>query len=437
MNQLHLSTLCLCLCLGGALAAQDLIPKTHAQTHPVLIRGASIHPVSGPSIAEGQILFDRGRILAVASLDTKLQLPAKTQIVEAAGKHVYPGLISAVTTLGLIEISQVAATVDHSEVNPINPEVRAVVAINPDSTTLPVARAGGVLAAGVFPGGGMIHGRPGVIQLDGWTWEDMSLQPEAGMCISWPAERRSSRRRSGTSGREVRALRRHITETFAKAQAYLKARAADPEMAEDIRYEPFRAVLAAQAPLFVRADGREQIESVVSWAAGMGMKVVILGGRMAPECAALLAQHDVAVIALGTHRLPGRRDEAVDAPFTLPQRLQSKGLRWCLGSSGSFYQERNLPFHAATAAAHGLDPELALRSITLAAAQVLGVDRDLGSLEKGKLATLLLTDGNPLEITTRVEQAYISGRQIDLRSKQTQLHRKYVEKYRQLGILPR
>ena len=164
--------------------------------------------------------------------------------------------------------------------------------------------------------------------------------------------------------------------------------------------------------------------------------MVLVGGRDAPLCADLLETAEVPIIVRGTHRLPARRDAAYSEPFTLPMRLEAAGLKWCLASDGSFYNERNLPYHAATAVAFGLAPEVALRSITESAAEILGVGDQIGSLEVGKAATLIVTDGDPLLFTTTVEQAFVDGRLSDLNNKQEELAEKYREKYRQLGLWP-
>ncbi|MEC9373251.1 MAG: amidohydrolase family protein, partial [Planctomycetota bacterium] len=216
------------------------------------------------------------------------------------------------------------------------------------------------------------------------------------------------------------------------------AKNADPSIPTDIRWEGLRPVLEKGAPLFIRAQELEQMQSAVTWAADRGFKCVIVGGRDAEQCIDLLKKHDVAVMVTGAHRMPRRRDSAYDEPFTLPAILEESGLRWCMATAGGGFStsaERNLPYHIATCVAYGLDPEVAIRSITLSAAEVLGVADRLGSIEPGKAATLIITDGNPLEIPTNVEVAFIDGRRIDLSNKQTDLNEKYLEKYRQLGVI--
>ncbi len=428
------------LAATAALPAQDLGRKAPPQAKPIAIVGATIHPVAAPPLERGAVLFDRGTI---AWLGPAAELPPSDDVlrIDAAGKHVYPGLISAVTALGLVEISSVAATRDDSETGDVTPEARAVVAVNPDATAIPVARSNGVLAAGTFPRGGTIAGRAGVIRLEGWTAEDMAVALDAGLAVQWPTP---PLRRPGESDddasegrRRFEARRRAIDDAFAAARAYLAARAADPAVAVDVRWEAMRAALEGQRPVFAFANDTAAIEAAVLWAQAERLRLVIVGGRDAPACADLLARAGVAVIVQGTHRLPKRSDSPVDEAFALPAQLEAAGLRWCLASSGAFYNERNLPYEAATAVAHGLPHDAALRAITLSAAEILGVADRLGSLAVGKEATLFIADGDPLEITTRIERAFIAGREVDLRNRQTELAEKYTEKYRQLGLMPR
>ncbi len=424
------------LALAAPGAAQDLGHKAPAQARPVVITDATLHPVSGPTIAGGSLWFGEGSIQALGAAGGTTP-PADAEHIDGRGLHVYPGLISAVTTLGLVEIGSSRATIDRTEIGDLTPEARAIVAVNPDSTALPVARSNGVLLAGVFPSGGLIAGRAAVAHMDGWTWEDLAVRADAGVVIEWPS-RRPQRRfgppRGGDSRPSVDERRAAIERHVLAARSYLQARAADPTVPLDVRHEALRGALLEDHPVFVRAADREAIESALAWTESEGLHAVLIGGTGAHACRDLLLRLEVPVIVTGTHRLPQRRDQAYDAPFSLPAALEAAGLQWCLASSGSFYNERNLPYHAATAVAYGLDRQAALRAITLSAAEVLGIADRYGSLERGKSATLIVTDGDPLELETRVLHAFIDGRRIDLANKQTALAEKYRERYRQLGL---
>lgn len=444
--KLHLYATLLSLSLSAAnAAAQDLLPKAAPQTHPILVRHADIHTVSHGRIEDGELYFEGGRIRAIGRSHEVVDADAegRAEVIDARGKRVYPGFVCVATNLGLSEIGSVDMTIDTAEAGSINPNAFAAVAVNPDSWLIPVTRRNGVLTCGVLPQGGLVSGRLAVLRLDGWTWMDMAIEEDAGLVVNWPflgsgpAGRFGGRRRAGgeeeqPSGDPLARLDL-VVDT---AAAYLRARAADPSIPTDLRHEAFAAALAGEKPLFVSATTAEQIESAVTWAARRNLRIVIVGGRDAERCADLLARHQVPVVLTGVHRMPHRRDISYASTYELPAKLEAAGVRWCLSLSGrDSSNARNLPYEAAAAIAYGLDPEVALRSITLSAAECLGVGDRLGSLEPGKLATFFIADGDPFELSTTIEAAFIDGRRIDLRDKQTELAAKYREKYRQLGLI--
>ncbi|UYV11475.1 MAG: amidohydrolase family protein [Phycisphaera sp.] len=433
------------LALAATAAAQDLTPRGEVPDHPIAITGATIHTmVEGEDpIEDGWILLQDGTITGVGSGDR--MFIATTRIIDGSGKHVYPGMIAASTRLGLTEIGSVRAMRDYSETGSVKPEVRAVVAINPDSTLLPVARSNGILLVGSFPTGGLVSGQAGVIKLDGWTWEDMTANANAGIVLNWPSVRDRYRSFGGgqtLSEDDVRRRLDTVDELFDTAEAYRDAKDADPNTPVDLRLEAMQSVLPGaedQKPLIINADSVERIQSAVTWAAGRDLKVIIMGGRDAPLLAELLKKHDVAVIVRGVHSFPRRNDSDYDEAFTLPARLEAAGVRWCLSPGNVDENVRNLPYEAAMAVAYGRDMGFdeadAMASITRDAAQIMGIGDDYGTLEVGKSATLLLTDGTPLEMTTTIEAAFIDGARVDLSNKQTVLRDRYREKYRRQGII--
>lgn len=433
------------LALAFTAIAQDLTPRGEVPDHPIAITGATIHTmVEGEDpIQNGWIMFEDGTITGVGSGDRVFV--GTTRIIEGSGKHVYPGMIAASTRLGLTEIASVRAMRDYGETGNIKPEVRAVVAVNPDSTLLPVARSNGILLVGSFPTGGLVSGQAGVIKLDGWTYEDMTANANAGIILNWPSVRdRHSAFGGGRSMSEdnIRERLDRIDELFDTAEAYRDAKAANPNTPVDLRLEAMQSVLPNadnQKPLIINADTVERIQSAVTWAAGRDLKVIIMGGRDAPLLAELLKKHDVGVIVRGVHTFPRRNDSDYDEAFTLPARLDAAGVRWCLSPGNVDENVRNLPYEAAMAVAYGrdlgFDETDAMVSITRDAAQIMGIGDDYGTLEAGKSATLLLTDGTPLEMTTTIESAFIDGARVDLSNKQTVLRDRYREKYRRQGII--
>lgn len=412
--------------------AQDLLPKAAPQERPVLIRGATLHLGDGEVMEGKDLLFDRGVITAVGAGST----PDGAEVIDAEGKHVYPGFVLATSVLGLVEVESVDMTIDQREAGTYNPEVFAAVAVNPDSWWLPVARRNGVLVAGVFPQGGVIPGRVSAIQLDGWTWEDMALERHGGLSINWPFASAGRFGRGGVSDDAALERVERIDALFDATEAYLAARENDPTTKSDLRFEAMAPIARGESPVFIDASSRRQAEQAILWAKGRGLDVRLVAGRDVLQFTDVLKRHDVMVAIPGTHRLPRRRDRSHRVTYELPMRLEEAGVRWCLTMrAGDSANARNLAYEAAAAIPHGLDEEAALRSITLSAAEFLGIDDRVGSLEKGKHATLFLSDGSPFDLTTKIERAWVGGRETVLLDKQTALYEKYREKYRQRGEL--
>ena len=431
-------TLTMLSLLALAATAQDLTRKAPPQKGPVAIVNATIHTLAGDPIENGYVLFENGKVVDIGKVGKSF--PATVRIVYAADKHVYPGLIAPHTNLGLTEIGAVRASRDFAEVGRVTPEVRAAVAINPDSTLIPVARSNGVLSFAAFPRGGALPGRASVMRADGWTWEDMAIDADAGLVVTWPRGRPPHRpfaeRSGGDLEKAIRENHRRIDDAFRDAKAYFGARAGNDETPVDIRFEAMRPAVEGGKPVFFLADDYDQIVAALAFAKRHALKAVIVGGQDAWQCTDRIKAQDAAVIVTSIHRFPKRADSDYDETYRLPARLEAAGVRWCLGSGEGASNERNLPYAAGRAVAYGLPRDAAIRSITKYAADVLGVGDRLGTLEKDKAATFLVADGDPLQIATKVEMAFIDGRRVDLSNKQSQLYAKYRAKYRDLGLIP-
>jgi imidazolonepropionase-like amidohydrolase len=442
-----LTTIAATLTLSTTAAlAQDLTPAAPPQENTIFLVGATLHTATGETIENSVVSLAEGKIGIVGIADQvmpRILLTPDTQVIDVSGHHISPGFIGSVTQLGLDEMAAVRAQRDYDEVGDATPEVRGYVAVNPDSALIPVARTNGVLTAGVFPTGGLIPGRASVIRMDGWTTEDHAITRDAGVIINWPSMRPSRNRFDQPSGDAEERIEQRITTLntwIDNASAYRALRAADPSTPADLRLESLTTILPAQPdgqpqnPIFINANDYDQIVAAVNWAAGRNLKAIIVGARDAGMCTDLLKSNNTPVIVTGVHRFPKRADSNYDHAFTLPARLEAAGVRWCLASGAETGHERNLPDNAAMAVAYGLSPEAGLRSITANAADILGLADTLGTIESGKAATLIVTTGHPLEITSSVVHAFIDGRQIDLTNKQTKLRDKYREKYQQLGV---
>lgn len=437
--------------MASTVAVASTIIPAMRPAKPVLLQGGTVVTVSGAVLPATDVLLRDGLI---AQIGPNLIAPADAEVLPIAGKFVYPGLIASATQLGLSEIGAVRATVDIAETAVINPNIRAQVAINPDSELIPVARTNGVLTAlsmprargpGSGPEPGLITGNSVLLRLDGWTWEDMTIKPMAALHIEWPemaVDRDPDASPSAEKQqKDIDAQLRLLDESFAAARAYAKAKDAQSSAGAraadiDLRWEAMLPVLRGARPLFVRARTEQQIRSALAWSRRQGLKITLLDALDAWRVAAELREADVPVILGGTHPLPLRRDDGYAVNFEAPGKLHAAGVRFAIanGFEGSSEEgnERNLPYQAAIAVAYGLPHDVALRSITLSAAELLGVGDELGSVEVGKRATLIVTDGDPLEIPTQVEMAFVDGAAIDLNNRQSMLAEKYGERLQRL-----
>ena len=428
------------------ISASDQIPGP-PQSHPILLKNGVIHTVSN-GVIQGSILFDNGKITHVGEF---IAPQVGTEVIDLEGKHVYPGFIAAVSGIGLVEINAVDVTNDHSERGDFNPNVRANVAYNPDSEIIPTTRSNGVLIANVVPASGLVSGQSSIMMMDGWTWENATLSHPSGLHINWP---QMGTRTGGRFGRSVpikkQIERRNkslkaLDDMMKESRAYArlrqtKSRSAENYHNEDLRLESMIPYVQGKLPIYVHANEVRQIEAAVHWSKRQDVNIIIVGGKDAWRTTNLLRKNKVPVIYEGVTALPNRRFEDYDQAYKGPALLHEAGVQFCIASSGSAggaYRVRNLPNQAAMAAAYGLPKDEALRSITLSAAEILGIDKQVGSLESGKDATLFISNGDALEIRTNVLQAYIQGRKIDMNDRHKTLYNKYQEKYRQLGILQR
>ena len=426
----------LCAAVPTALGAQVRM-TVPPQSEPVALQGATIHTVTSGVIENGTILLENGLITAIGA---DVEIPAGTRVVDATGKHIYPGLIDAFSTVGIAEIGAVGVSNDVNELGDFNPNVRADVAVNAESRHIGTTRSAGVLTTLTTPGGGLVSGMSSAMALEGWSWEEMSMQSAAALNVNWPNP--NPRRFRGFGGFRFGQERedppsyeeqvQQLKDFFAEARAYRDAVAAGAEVRSDSRYAAMIPVIDGDLPVVVAADGAAQINDAITWAQEEDLRIVIRGGRDAIHVADRLVAEDIPVILTSTMAAPGRQYEGYDGAYSMPARLHEAGVRFAIsGGSGSLYSNR-LPFEAGVAVAFGLPEEEALKAVTINPAQFLGLDDRVGSLEPGKQATFLITTGTPLDMTTDIEQAYIQGRELDMMDIQKYFFEKYMEKVRQV-----
>ncbi len=405
------------------------------QSEPVALRGATIHTVTNGVIEDGTIVFENGVIVAIG---TDVEIPAGARVVDVSGKHIYPGLIDAYSTVGIGEIGAVDVSSDVNELGDFNPNIRAEVAVNAESRHIGTSRSAGVLVTLTTPGGGLISGMSSAMSLEGWDWEEMSMKSAAALNVNWPNPnprrgrgRGFGRGRGGptqgpppTYAEQVEQLK----DFFAEARAYRDATAAGEEVRTDSRYIAMIPAINAEIPVVVSADGAAQINDAITWAQEEGLRLVIRGGRDAIHVADRLVANDIPLIITSTMAAPGRQYEGYDGAYSMPARLHEAGVKFAIsGGSGTLYTNR-LPWEAGVAVAFGLPEEEALKAVTINAAEFMGISDMVGSLEPGKQATLLITTGTPLDMTSDIEQTYIQGREIDMMDIQKFFFQKYMQK---------
>ena len=419
------------------------IPGTE-QKRPILLRGGTLHTVTGDVLEEHDLLFAEGKIITI---DEQIQPSPETDVLDIYGKHVIPGFIAGYTRIGLTEISAVKQTNDHSEIGEINPNVRANVAYNPDSDLIPVTRSNGVLTVNSAPTSGRIAGQSSVMYMDGWTWEDATLKHPSALNLNWPsmrfnfrkdAKKKEKEQREGYNKavREMDLLVRDVRAYHHRKNA--KERKAEHKQKSDLRLESMIPFIVFKEPIHIKANNVRQIEAAVKWSTKHDLNIVIVGGGDAWRISEILVEKNIPVILLGVQNTPRRRFEPIHTPYKVPAMLQKSGVHFCISLDPGYPMDghvRTLPDEAMRAASWGLTKDQALRAITLSAAEILGVDEQIGSLDLGKDATFFISDNEPLTQYNHPIKAYIQGREIDLSDRQKDLWEKYKEKYRRLGKL--
>ncbi|HEX6098445.1 MAG TPA: amidohydrolase family protein [Thermoanaerobaculia bacterium] len=427
-----LAALVILLFASGAFA-QSTIPNSTGRKGTTAIRNATIVPVSGPAIANGTIVFTNG---VITDVGTNVPVPANATVVDGTGLFVYPGLIDSGTNVGLVEIDSVPGTVDTAELGDFNPNAQAAVAINPHSEVIPVTRVNGVTHVLSVPEGGVISGQSALVQLVGWTPPEMVVKTPTAMHVRFP------RLRSGGFGpppdEEAEKEQRkaytksvdQLRDTFRDAQAYAKAaaaRASDRNVRRfdrDLMLEALVPVVEGRVPVVMHANLARDIKAALAFADEFKLKVILAGAHDIARVVDDVKRRNIPVILGPILALPQREDDPYDLLFTNAKTLHDAGIPFAIQTSDA-HNARNLPYNAASCAAFGLPKDVALKSVTLYPAQIWGVADRLGSLEAGKNASLIVTDGDPLEIRTNVRRVYINGEEIPMDSRHTLLYEKF------------
>jgi len=397
----------------------------------LLIIGATAHIGNGSIIEKSAIGIRNQKIVEVSTEDS---VEGKyDEVINASGKHVYPGFVAANSSLGLVEIDAVRATSDVDELGDMLPHIRSIIAYNAESKIVESMRPNGVLIAQVTPRGGIISGKSSIVQLDAWNWEDAVIRYDDGVHLNWPNPYTRGRWWLGESP-DLKVNKKYteeitkIKDFFENAKAY---RLDNNPM--NLPYHSLNGAIKKNKTIFLHANDEKQIVDGIAFLKNIGIKkIVLVGGRESENQLQTISKNNIPVILSHPHRLPSREDEDLKLPFKLASKLINEGVLVTIDVQGSMERmnTRNLPFYAGSFSAYGVEREKAVEMITLNAAKILGIDDQMGSLEKGKDATLFISEGDALDMRTNlISRAFIQGREISLESHQTKLWRRYSKKY--------
>jgi imidazolonepropionase-like amidohydrolase len=418
--RIFLSVFCVSILCVATIAAQTLA-----------IRGGTVNTLAGSPIAGGTVVIENGLITAVGA---NVSVPAGAEVVDATGLQVYPGFFDALSQLGLTEVGAVDVTNDVAELGDYNPHLLAAWAVHPASEHIPVARANGITHTASAPGGrGVMAGQASLIHTDGWTVEEMIIEPSVGIVMEWPNMQLRSFDYATMSMNErtYREAKKEYDEKIVEIEGWLDAGRnykaaidAGTDVDRDLKLEAVAQVVYGELPLLVSVDDERGIHDVLDFANRNDVRVVILGGSDAWKVADRIAAANVPVIIGPTQNLPGDEDYGYDQVYAAPGQLHAAGVKVGFGTFGAS-ASRNLPYEVGSAVAYGLPREEAIRTITINNAEILGVGDRLGTIETGKIANLIVTDGDPLEIKTQFLHLIVNGRIASLDNKHLELYERY------------
>ncbi len=413
-----------------------------------ILRNVTIHPVTSADIVGGSIVVANGKIV---ELGAKVTASKSIKVIDGKGLHVYPGMINCATQMGLSEVTSVRESNDTNEIGEFLPQVRAVVAVNPDSEHIPVTRVNGITSSLVLPaslaetgrgaGSGpqpILRGQSAMIHLDGWNWEDMAISRNAGVLMRFPAiVTRRAAFGEGAIGTPIpyneakktyETELKKVEEFFDSAKHYQAAKMAKAAgFKPNVQLDAMIPVLEGKVPLLIAAQKERTIRDAIAFAKKQNVKIILLDVTKPGKAMELIKQNNIPVVVGKPTSLPEDEDDPYDAAYSLPGQLYKAGIKFAFGTYDNQFA-RNLPYEAAFAVAYGLPYEEALKALTIGAAEIFGVSNEIGSIEKGKSADFVVTDGDPLEVRTQVKMLFISGKNVSLETKQTRLYEKYMNR---------
>ena len=438
MKILNLSSRLVALVLAASLAipawTQNAAPTSYA------IKGGKVFTLAGATIENGTVLVRDGKIAAVGA---GIAIPADAQVIDASGLEVYPGMFDPITQMGLNEVSAVSATLDVSELGDYNPELVAATAVNPASAHIAITRANGITEVIAAPGttgfdlqsGGLIAGQASAFNLAGWTMDEMQINRSVAMVINWPSIQTRSfdfatfsikEKPYADVKREYDKSVNALGDWMDRARHYAQAKEkGSPALYErDLKLEALVPVVQGRLPVLVVADEARDIRNAVDFCTKQNLRMILGGGAEAWKVKELLKEKKIPVVLAPTNRLPEQIDTPYDKPYTEPSELFTAGIPIAFSSFGTSFSRR-LPQYAGTAVAYGLPHDEALKAVMLNAAQIFGLADQLGTLEPGKIANVIVTNGDPLELQTQVRYLFIKGQLTSTDNKHRELYEQY------------
>ena len=425
--------------------AACLYPQTSPQGASFFLRGGTVHTLAGATIDNGSVLVRDGKIIGVGK---SLTPPEGVQVIDIRGQHVYPGMIDSASTLGLNGLDEAPQTSDVAETGEINPQLRALTAIRADSEQIPMSRANGVTSVVVMPNGELIAGQLSLVHLDGSTNDEMAVLPSAAMHLHFPViktlkvwehEAKEDDEEPGAgivyqilSYPEAKKLHdrqmKELNEFFEQARRYRHAKLSKrTDLKPDLRYEAMLPVLERTMPVFVTVVREREIREAIAFADKQKIKIILADAAESYKVLDLIKARKIPVVLQPTLSLPLDDDDPYDRAFTTPSDLYKAGIKFSIATF-SANAVKNLPYQAAAAVPFGLPPDEAYKAVSLYAAEIFGISKQYGTIEEGKIADLIVTDGDPLDARTKVTRVFIKGKAVDLETRQQKLYEKYLSK---------
>ncbi|HKD05140.1 MAG TPA: amidohydrolase family protein [Bryobacteraceae bacterium] len=409
-----------------------------------VLKNATVHTMAGAEIQNGSVVVRNGKIIGVGK---NLSVPKDLKVIDAKGMQVYPGMIDAATQVGLIEINSIRESEDTTELGKFNPQLVALTAVNPSSEHIPVTRVNGITTVAATPEGSLIGGQVSLVHLDGWTTDEMGIKPHAGLQLRFPTIALPGGRGGGidadpsspfAAARSYTTLKQaydkeiaELNEFFESAHRYkLTKDAKAPGFKPDLRLDAMIPVIEGKEPVLVEARRERDIRDAIAFADKQKIKIILLDPAEAYKVTKEIKDHNIPVILGPSLALPLTEDGNYDQAYKTPLALQKAGIEFCFATltGGSNLASRNLPYQAGQAVAFGLSKEDAMKAVTKNAADIWGVGDQIGTVEEGKWADLVVTDGDPLEAQTQIKLLFIKGKPVDLDNKQKDLYEKYLNR---------